>query len=106
MSEDWGHLIVWEFRAKAGIEQRFEQSYGPNGAWARFFATGEGYVRTELSRDLQVEGRYMTLDFWVSREAYEKFREANADRYHAIDAECEAMTESEVEIGSFERVTG
>jgi hypothetical protein len=46
----------------------------------------------------------LTLDFWTSQKSYEDFRQRSAARYAAIDAECEALTESEVEIGRFARL--
>jgi heme-degrading monooxygenase HmoA len=104
MTGDWGYLVIWEFRVKKGMESSFERAYGPDGPWIQLFRTGQSFVATELIRDTRIAGRYVTLDFWESHEVYEKFREANADRYKAIDAECEAMTESEVEIGRFARV--
>jgi len=100
----WGYLIVWEFRVKAGRESRFERVYGHDGTWAQFFRRGEGYLGTELVRDLKESARYLTLDFWTSQSAYEHFRKQHLAEYQAIDRQCEAMTESEVEQGRFEHV--
>ena len=97
-------VIVWEFRVRPGCESRFEQAYGPGGVWAQFFAGGEGYVGTELVRDRKEPRRYLTLDAWSSRAAYETFRERHRSDYAGIDAECEQMTESEVEVGTFQRL--
>src|SRR5438876_7519990 len=101
---EWRYLIIWEFRVRAGMEARFEEVYGPQGDWAQFFADDGGFVRTELNHDLKDSRRYVTLDFWVSREAYENFRRQHASRYGALDQEFEAMTEKELEVGKFERV--
>src|SRR5207244_1248994 len=78
---EWRYLIIWEFRVRAGMEALFEEVYGPQGDWARFFARGKGFVRTELNHDLKDSRRYLTLDFWVSREAYENFRRLHAPEY-------------------------
>jgi len=102
----WGYIVVWEFRPKPGVEKRFEQVYGPRGRWVQFFERGEGHIRTELNRDLKEGSRYLTLDFWVSEEHYERFREVYAAEYEAIDRECEGLTEMEREIGRFARVRG
>ncbi len=104
MTAEWGFLVIWEFHVKPGVEMAFEQSYGPQGVWAKFFRSGEGFVATELIRDHS--GRYLTMDFWVSEKAYDNFRRQNAGRYKKIDAECEAMTDSETEVGRFARVPG
>ena len=101
---DWGYLVIWEFQVRPGMESRFEAVYDPDGAWAQLFRTGEGFGGTELHRDRKVSGRYITLDFWSSEEAYDRFRQLNAAGYQAFDRECEALTESEVEVGSFHRV--
>ena len=100
---EWRYLIIWEFRVRAG-GGRFEKVYGPLGDWARFFARDDGFVRTELNHDLKDGRRYVTLDFWVSREAYENFRQQNATEYAALDQKFEELTEKELEIGKFERI--
>jgi heme-degrading monooxygenase HmoA len=102
--DQWRYLIIWEFRVRAGMEARFESAYGPCGSWAQFFSKGKGYVRTELNHDLKDSRRYVTLDFWVSREAYDDFRRKHAVEYGALDQRFEQMTEKELEIGKFERL--
>jgi len=105
MDRDWKYLVIWEFHVRRGMEAAFEKSYGPEGNWAQLFRGSDGFVATELNRDVKEAGRYLTLDFWTSKEAYDDFRARHAARYKEIDAECEAMTEKEVEIGKFARVT-
>jgi heme-degrading monooxygenase HmoA len=100
----WGYVIAWEFRPKTGADSKFEEAYVPHGVWVRLFRQGEGFVATELSRDAKDTRRYLTLDFWESKFAYEKFRAARASDYAAIDAQCESLTEFEREVGQFERV--
>jgi heme-degrading monooxygenase HmoA len=104
MDLDWKFVVIWEFHVRPGMERAFEKNYGADGSWARLFREGEGFVATELSRDVKKPGRYLTLDFWSSQEAYESFRDQHAVRYHEIDAECEELTGGEVEIGKFARV--
>lgn len=102
---EWGYLIVWEFRVRTGMEKRFEAAYGSDGAWARLFQKAKGYVGTELNRDTQDPQRFVTLDFWMSRGAYETFREQHLAEYKTIDERCAAMTENEAEVGKFERAS-
>ncbi len=101
---DWRYLVIWEFRIRSGVGERFEMAYGPSGQWVQLFQRGEGYVRTELKRDFKDEDLYTTMDFWVSRAAYDSFRRQHEGEYRAIDAECQDLTESETEVGRFERV--
>src|SRR5262249_9113894 len=94
---------VWEFYARSDKRSAFEKAYGPNGAWVRFFRRGEGYIRTELIRDCDIPSRYVTLDFWTSRLAYQKFRRHNLAAYKSLDKRCAALTQSEKFIGQFRK---
>ena len=96
------YTILWEFRPAAGKEKAFESAYGPDGVWPPFFAKGDGYVGTELLTDVERPGRYVTIDRWQSREHYETFNREHAAEYAEIDKRCEALTESEDQIGSFD----
>jgi heme-degrading monooxygenase HmoA len=100
----WRYVVVWEFRPRPGMETAFEHTYGPRGSWAQLFSKGKGFVATELNRDMKDSSRYLTLDFWESKDAYNAFRAKHADDYAAIDRECEALTWEEKQIGAFERV--
>ncbi len=100
------HVIIWEFRARQGRETEFEEAYGPAGTWARFLERGEGYLGTELHRDLAGGRRYVTIDRWTSRDDFESFKRRFAEEYEAIDLRCEALTEHEATLGSFLSVTG
>ena len=100
-SHDRMHVILWEFRARAGREEEFERAYGPDGEWARFFQRGSGYLGTELHRDSGGQRRYVTIDRWTSREAFETFRANWKEAYEDLDRRCEALTDHEASIGSF-----
>jgi heme-degrading monooxygenase HmoA len=95
------YVIVWEFTVRRGAEERFAQVYGPDGVWAQFFRNGDGFIRTELRRNPADPGRFMTLDFWESEAAYEKFKNDRAAEYQRIDRDCENLTERETHLGSF-----
>lgn len=99
--QNTGFLIIWEFRVRRGQSRRFEEVYGPNGVWAKFFRIGKGYIRSELLCDPETPQRYCTLDLWASRRAYESFRRRNIKEYKRIDQECEALTTGEKLIGYF-----
>ena len=96
------YLILWEFLVISGKEKVFEQEYGPEGCWVRFFGQGEGYRGTELVRDVANPRRYVTLDLWESRAAYDLFREERREEYLALDKSCEVLTEKEALLGNFE----
>lgn len=87
------------------MEKRFRQAYGAKGDWAGFFRQHESYIGTELVHEVKAGRTYLTLDFWTSKQAYDRFREQHLSEYEAIDKKCEDLTESEREIGSFVRVS-
>lgn len=100
------HVIIWEFRARPGREDEFERVYGPDGDWANFFRRGEGYLGTELMRDVETQGRYVTIDRWISAAAYEDFRRRKLSEYEAIDRRGQSLTEHEAHLGSFLTMPG
>ena len=95
------YLTIWEFRVRAGCESEFQSVYGPHGDWVRLFSKAQGFIRTELNHDLNVRRRYLTLDYWRSKEAYETFREQYRAEYTALDQRCEGLTERETAVGVF-----
>jgi heme-degrading monooxygenase HmoA len=101
MKPDAQYVIAWEFRVQEARNAEFVQKYGPEGAWARFFRGSTGYIRTELVRDVAVDFRYLTLDYWQSEEEFKRFREQNLAEYERLDKEFEDLTESETRLGAF-----
>jgi len=95
-------VALWEFEVKPGHEDRFETVYGPAGDWVRLFRNDPNYQGTRLLRDATRRGIYLTIDFWGSREAYERFRRTATKAYAEIDAECQGLTVNERHLGSFE----
>ncbi len=96
------YILIWEFRVKHDKVSDFERVYGPEGDWVQFFRKGDAYIGTELLN--KGDGTYQTKDRWTTREAYESFRSANKAEYEALDRRCEALTESERQLGSFVQV--
>ena len=94
-------VALWEFEVKPGDEKKFEEVYGADGAWARLFLGDSMYRGTRLVKDVERERVYLTLDFWETCEAYERFKKENADEYERIDKEYEGMTMREKKIGEF-----
>jgi heme-degrading monooxygenase HmoA len=97
-------MVLWEFMVKPESISVFEETYGPEGAWARLFRRSPDYLGTELLRDLNRPGRYLTLDSWTSREALQRFKQEHHDAYAALDKQCETLTEHEAFYGDLESV--
>src|SRR5262245_62909357 len=58
---------------------------GPDETWARFFRNGQGYIRTELVRDVADPRRFLTLDYWQSQSEFKRFREENRSEEHTSE---------------------
>lgn len=95
------YIIVWEFGIKREDEAAFRQAQGPDGEWRRLFSRDASYLGTELLQDERDERRYLTIDRWTSRAAYDAFRGQWQEEYHAIDQAYESLTEHETLIGTF-----
>jgi quinol monooxygenase YgiN len=93
---------VWEFQVKSEAVPAFESIYGPDGAWAQLFRQSPDYLGSELIRDLERPGHYLTLDHWTSREALRRLKQDLHAEYTALDKQCESLTDREVFLGNFE----
>lgn len=101
---DGALTILWQFTAKAGKEQEFEEVYGAAGDWARLFRKADGYLGSELYRSRQGPRRYLVIDRWRSPDAFERFRISWGEQYRALDKRCEELTEQEAHLGDFSQV--
>ena len=95
-------LALWEFEVKPGCEERFQSVYGGDGEWVQLFRGDPSFIQTRLLKDPRAENKFVTVDFWTSREAYESFKKLNHEVYAEIDQRCESLTESERCLGNFE----
>lgn len=93
------YRIVWEYDAEPDHLEEFEQVYGPEGKWVDFFRRSPDYVGTELFRSTSAPERFMTLDTWRSRAAYESFRKSFSEEYAQLDEWCRRLTAHERTLG-------
>jgi heme-degrading monooxygenase HmoA len=98
------HVVLWAYKVRPGRSTEFEHMYGPNGEWARLFREWDGYLGTDLWRDIQDPRRYVTVDRWRSRADYERFRAAARASYLELDARGARLTESEARLATLEPV--
>ena len=97
-------MLALVFSYEARDPPEFELVYGPEGEWAEFFRTGQGYIGTELLRDLETPGRYVVIDRWDSPEAYQAFVDANRGEYMRRVDDAALHHEQELRLGTFENV--
>lgn len=95
------YLIIWEFQVKADRESEFASAFSEQGDWAQLFRNSLGYIGTELLHDQIHKGRYLTIDRWTSKDAYDTFRLAWDAEYKALDQKCSHWTEQESALGCF-----
>ena len=98
------YIIVWEYHVNLEKVADFEKIYGENGAWTDLFQRGIGYLGTELLVDPQNHYRYMTIDRWVSAQAYNNFPIQSHGEYETLDVECNGLTKSETLLGKWEAI--
>jgi heme-degrading monooxygenase HmoA len=104
MSDEFAY--VWTYLVRRGQEGTFARIYGPDGDWVRLFRRAEGYLGTELYRDRDRPGRFLTVDRWRGEAAFRAFRERFAAEFEDLDGRCEALTEQEAHVGDFQPVAG
>jgi hypothetical protein len=95
------HVRICEFRARPGLEEEFERIYGPEGDWVRLFKKSRSFLRTELNCDMDTKGRYITVDYFVSRSAFDEFLKEFREEYDALDRHCARVRGFEKPVGSF-----
>ena len=96
------YCYVWSFVVRPEHLQAFRTAYGPDGEWVQLFRRDPAYVRTDLLSDCDNPARFMTIDYWTSREACEAFRERFDKEFEALDEGFEQFTVQETHLGDFD----
>jgi heme-degrading monooxygenase HmoA len=98
-------MYIWRYEVNPGDEEKFEQLYGPQGDWARFFSRSPSYVETDLLRSREGDC-HITVDKWCSEEAHAAFVAENQAEFDELDDAGERLTRNERPIGKFDVVQG
>jgi quinol monooxygenase YgiN len=96
------YSYIWEYIVHPEFKAEFEAAYGVDGEWAQLFRHEPAYIRTDLLRDRENPLRFMTIDYWKSREEYLSFQEKYRSDFAAIDTRCETLTSNEIHLGEFD----
>jgi heme-degrading monooxygenase HmoA len=97
-------VIALVFSYEVRDTAQFEAVYGPEGEWAAFFADAQGYIGTELLRDVELPSRYLVIDRWESADAYNAFASEHREEYMRRVDESAYMYDQELRFGTFENV--
>lgn len=93
------YVIVWTYDVPDEASDRFIAAYGPDGDWAQLFAKGAGFIGVELYRDGPT---FLTLDRWLSKDAFDAFHAAFGKHYQALDAKLAHLSRSQTRVGAFQ----
>lgn len=98
------YCYIWEYEVRSAHVKAFETGYGPHGEWVQLFRRDPAYIRTDLFRDRGSPTRFLTIDYWASREACMAFRERVRSEFDAIDARYGQLTSRETHLGDYDVV--
>ena len=92
---------IWQYQVRDECIAQFKEVYAADGDWAKLFSGVPGYVKTELIQDCDHQNRFITIDYWESREAFLNLRRKVGPRYRDLDIRTERLTVSEIHLGYF-----
>ena len=69
-----------------------------------FFAGARGYIGTELLRERENPGRYLLIDRWESRDAFEVFAKEHQAEYFRRSEDTAFYYLQELKLGEYETV--
>ncbi|MBY4637984.1 antibiotic biosynthesis monooxygenase [Sphingopyxis sp. XHP0097] len=98
------YSIIWQFTVAPDNCEAFEAGYRPDGPWAALFAQAEGFIETQLLKDAEQPGVYLTIDRWASPQAFDRFKSEHAIPYAALDASFDGLAATERRIGAYHHV--
>ena len=97
-------MIALVFSYEVRDADSFERAYGTGGEWEEFFRSAQGFIGTELLRDVEQPGRYLVIDRWESPEAYNTFANENREAYMRRVDDTRFYYDQELRFGTFENV--
>ena len=96
------YICLWEFMVTEGSERDFERIYASDGAWTELFRKSPDYINTDLYHDTADTRRYLTIDRWKSKSAFDELKSLWHDEYLTLDGRCSCLIDSERLIGEIE----
>jgi uncharacterized protein len=108
--------VVFEYEVGPETRAEFERVYDPEGEWARFFRSAEGYLGTEFhtpveapaadrsgagGEDPEAGARFLVVDRWTSEQAYAAFLADHEAEYERRSRDTARLYRRERRIGVF-----
>ena len=92
---------VWQYVINPARRDEFLAAYASDGTWVQLFERDSNYLGTVLLCDADNENRFVTIDYWSSRDARDHFRKVHAADFASLDESCAAYTVTEEFLGDF-----
>jgi hypothetical protein len=83
---------VWRYDVPTDVREEFEREYGPDGSWARLFASSPGFVATSLYVEVGSPTSYLTVDRFADDEAWQQFRAEHDMAYREVGERLRHLT--------------
>ena len=84
-------IRIWDYEVPADAVPEFCAAYASHGDWAELFARAVGYLGTELYRDPDHSGHFLTIDRWRTERDWHAFRARFGADYDALDARLDGL---------------
>ncbi len=93
---------IFQYYVEPDNDRLFNILNGPKGDWEKFFKKSDFFIDTQLLKDEEQPGKYVTLDMWVSREKFDEHVSQNQGEYDDLCARnAELYSECRL-VGNFE----
>lgn len=96
-----GFVYIWEYIVKEECLEEFKRIYGPAGDWVQLFRKADGYNTTGLLQDISDPNRFISVDFWNTKNDRDNFQNKFSREFEVLDKYCESLTKREKLIGDF-----
>lgn len=92
------YKVVWRYKVKPELVDQFQEMYDTSGDWVRLFQKSPEFIKTELFQISESNAIFMTVDYWISKDAYETFYAKHKPEIDLIDKRGEGFTIGEEKI--------
>lgn len=90
---------AWKYTVTSD-HTKFEEVYGRNGSWFKFFEPCEDFLGQDLMKG-DDGTTYLVLDKWMSEEDYEAFIASNQAEYQNLESQTRDLFDEELSLGSY-----
>ncbi len=94
------YCLAWKYNVPSN-QAKFEEEYGRNGSWFKFFESSDDYLGSELMK--HADGKtYILIDKWMSKADYQDFLDENKADYDQLNEKNSALYDGEESMGEFD----